>query len=265
MTLPTITELRNMIDSVNNLKIVNKTSDQGNKELELIICEISNKLQMDLKIKDPKNLIELLERKIVELRSSLEYWNPEVYKKNAEENILMIKETIDDIDFAERKIMVCGRAVDTHPDFKPRFSTPTTNIDSNLYIIVDHDPGYKQYITRSGNYAVCLIVHPSISKKILELGGKIYWFSPDYMNYEIPKLSLGEVHRGNSGLAAINLASYLKAKFILLSGIRLSEKYEQFLLGKDLIFEQITHRGSKIFSLDGIIAEKVSYLDWCKL
>jgi hypothetical protein len=265
MTMLTITELRNLIENVSNLKIVHKTSNQGNKELELIIHEISNKLQMDLKIKDPKNIIELLERKIVELKNSPEYWNPEVYKKNAEENTMMVKETIDDIDFAEQKVMVCGRAVDTHPDFWPRFSTPTTNIDSNLYVIVDHDPGYKQYITRRGNYAVCLIVHPCIPKKILELGGKIYWFSPDYMNYEIPKLSLGEVHHGNSGLAAINLASYLKAKFILLSGIRLSEKYEQFLLGKNLIFEQIAQRGSKIFSLDGVIAEKLSYLDWCKL
>lgn len=265
MTLPTVTELRNLIDDVNNLKNVNKSDNQENSELELIIHEISNKLQMDLKIKDPTDIIKLLEIKISELKNSPEYWNPKVYKKNAEENILMVKETIDDIDFAEHKVMVCGRAVDTHPDYKPRFSTPTTNIDSDLYVIADHDPGYKQYITRKGNYAVCLIVHPGIPKKILELGGKIYWFSPDYMNYKIPKLSLGETHRGNSGLAAINLASYLKAKFILLSGIRLSEKYEQFLLGKNLVFEQVAQRGSKVFSLDGVIAEKLSYPDWCKL
>jgi len=265
MTVPTITELRNLIEDVNNLKIVNKSNTQKNKEFELIRHEISNKLQMDLQADDLENVIELLERKIAELKNSPEYWNPLVYKKNAEENMMMVKETIDDIDFTEQKVMVCGRAVDVHPDFWPRFSTPTTNIDSNMYVIVDHDPGYKQYITRRGNYAICLIVHPAIPKKILELEGKIYWFSPDYMNYEIPKLSLGEIHRGNSGLTAINLASYLKAKFILLSGIRLSEKYEQFLLGKNLIFEQITQRGSKIFSLDGAIAEKLSYLDWCKL
>ncbi|HMK32146.1 MAG TPA: hypothetical protein VK431_00815, partial [Nitrosopumilaceae archaeon] len=260
MTMLTITELRNLIENVNNLKIVNKINNQGNKEFELIIHEISNKLQMNLPVDNLENVIELLEKKIVELKNSPEYWNPLVYKKNAEENIMLVKETIDDIDFAERKVMICGRAIDTHPDFWPRFSTPTTNIDSNLYVIVDHDPGYKQYITRRGNYAICLIVHPYIPKKILELGGKIYWFSPDYMNYKIPKLSLGEVHRGNSGLAAINLASYLKAKFILLSGIRLSEKYEQFLLGKNLVFEQITQRGGKIFSLDGVIAEKLSFL-----
>lgn len=265
MTIPTITELRNLIEKMNNLQIVNKTNNNENKEFELIVRELSNKLQINLKINDHKNIVNLLERKIDELKNSPEYWNPEVYKKNAEDNIIMVKETIDDIVFTEQKVMICGRGVYRHPSFYPRFSTPTTNIDSDLYVISDHDPGYEQYITRKGNYAICLIVHPCIPKKILKLGGKIYWFSPDYMNYKLPKLSLGEIHRGNSGLTAINLASYLKAKFILLSGIRLSEKYEQFLLGKTIIFEQVTKRGSKIFSLDGVIAEEMSFTDWCKL
>ncbi len=261
----TIVDLRNLITKVNHVKNISKKDIKSNTELFNSLQDDLKKAKIVFENNDLETVLDLLKNKVVQLQQSPDYWNPDIYKKNAKENMAMVKKTIDDIDFTERKIMVCGRSVDTHPDFLPRFSTPTTNIESNLYITVDHDPIYEQYITRKGDYAICLIVDPVVPKRILELGGQIFWFSPEYMDYGIPKLSLGEVHKGNSGLAAINLASYLKAKFILISGIQLSEKYEKFLLGKNIIFKEIEQRGSKIFSLDGVLAEKITYANWCAL
>lgn len=194
-----------------------------------------------------------------------DYWNPEIYKINSEYNIKNVDYTIADIEFNKTKVMICGRGEFSHPNFHPRFSTPTTNIDSELYVTVDHDPNYVNYITRKGCYVLSLIVDPVIAKKILKMGGKIFWFSPDYFNFDIPKIIPGKFPIGNSGLSAISLASYLKVKFILLSGIQLTRKYNQYLDGKEIVFDNVTNSGTKIFSLDGVLAEKLSYDDWCNL
>ena len=189
------------------------------------------------------------------------YWETDAYKKNADMNINSVENTINDLKFNERKIMVCGRGEAAHPDFFPRFATPTTDIDSNLYVTVDHSPAYTRFITRKGDYALCLIVHPNVAEKIRSMGGKIYWFSPEYFNYDIPQITFAR----NSGLAAVALALHFNVKFILLSGINLTGQYSQFIKGAKIIFEQAKQNGTQIFSLNGILAKQITYEEWCKL
>ena len=196
---------------------------------------------------------------------SSNYWNYEIYKKNSEINLKSIENTIDDLQFESKKFLLCGRGNDEHPDFRPKFSTPTTNIDSELYSTVDHDPKYAEYITRKGNYALSLIVDPLIPKKIIDLGGKVFWFSPDYFKNDLPKIICGKFPRGNSGLTLISLASYFGATSILLSGIKLTGQYSQFLSSKDLIFDDVRKKNCNIFSIDGKLSKHISFTDWCEL
>ncbi len=192
-----------------------------------------------------------------------EYWNPSFFYKNAEINLKKVKNTISDLKINYEKIMVCGRAVDSHPNFYPRFSTTSTDIESKLYVLVDHTFFQKNSIKRNGNYALSIIVHPLSAQKIESIGGKIFWFSPEYLENSLPKIVSGKFPRDNSGLATISLASFFGAKQILLSGINLSNKiYEQFIDGKDIVFSKICKNGAKIFSLDGVLAEKISFDDW---
>ena len=188
-----------------------------------------------------------------------------VYRKNSEDNIPKIKQSIDDLEFDFDKIMVCGRGSDRHPDFHPRFSTTSTDIDSDLYVLVDHDISSLRWIKREGNYALSTIVHPSVVEKIEALGGKIFWFSPEYFDCDLPKIITGKYPRGNSGLATISLAAYFGVKNILLSGISFSEKmYDQFLEGKDMVFSNLKNDGVKLYSLDGILAEKIGFEEWSR-
>lgn len=197
---------------------------------------------------------------------SKEYWNPELLKTNAEYNINKVERTISDFYSRPKKIMVCGRGTDKHPDFHPRFSTTSTDIESELYVLVDHTYYGKNTILRKGNYAISLIVHPLVPEKIKNVGGKIFWFSPDYLQNNLPKIKSGKYPKENSGLAAIALASYFGAENILLSGINLTTStYGQFLEGKDIVFTNVFNRGAKIFSLDGILAEEITYEKWCKI
>lgn len=192
-----------------------------------------------------------------------EYWNPINLYKNAQTNSKNIQFTIDDLDFNYDKIMVCGRGSDKHPNFHPRFSTTSTNIDSELYVLVDHTFYQKQSINRNGKYALSIIVHPLVVQKIENLGGKIFWFSPEYLENDIPKIVSGKIPKENSGLATISLASFFGAKKILLSGINFSNTiYEQFNLGKDIVFSNIRNNGTEIFSLDGILAKKMTIEEW---
>lgn len=200
----------------------------------------------------------------MEINSS-NYWDHRIYEENAEINLKSIENIIDDLKFNSEKFVICGRGNNAHPDFTPKFSTPTSNIDSELYSTVDHDPRYVDYITRKGNYALSLIVDPSVPKKILELGGKVFWFSPDYFNNDLPKIISGKFPRGNSGLTLISLASYFGAKSILLSGIKLTGQYSQFLSSKDLIFKDVMKKNCNIYSLDGILCKQISFSTWCKL
>jgi len=194
------------------------------------------------------------------------YWNPVIFKNNARINIKNVVTTINDLKFNEQKILVCGRRESSHPDFFPKFSTPTTNVESTLYVTVDHDPHYVEYITRKGNYALSLIVDPTVAKKISDIGGKIFWFSHEFLDDDLPKILCGKSLKSNSGLAAISLASYFGAKSILLSGITLSEKiYHQFHEGKKIVFENINTRRTKIFSLDGVLAKQLKFDDWCSM
>ena len=193
------------------------------------------------------------------------YWDRSVYQKNSEDNIPKIKHTVDDLEFKFDKIMVCGRGSDSHPDFHPRFSTTSTDIDSDLYVLVDHSALSLRWIKRGGNYALSTIVHPSVVEKIEALGGKIFWFSPEYFDCDLPKIITGKYPRGNSGLATISLAAYFGVKNILLSGISFSEKmYDQFLEGKDMVFSNLKNDGVKLYSLDGILAEKIGFEEWRK-
>ena len=193
------------------------------------------------------------------------YWDRSVYQKNSEDNIPKIKQSIDDLEFKFDKIMVCGRGSDSHPDFHPRFSTTSTDIDSDLYVLVDHSALSLRWIKRGGNYALSTIVHPSVVEKIEALGGKIFWFSPEYFDCDLPKIITGKYPRGNSGLATISLAAYFGVKNILLSGISFSEKmYDQFLEGKDMVFSNIKNDGVRLFSLDGVLAEKIGFEEWRK-
>lgn len=189
-------------------------------------------------------------------------WNPKFYQ-NAEINIKKVKSTINDLDFNYNKIMVCGKGTDSHPNFDPRFSTTSADIESELYVLVDHTLLNKGSIKRNGNYALSLIVHPLVVKKIENLGGKIFWFSPEYLENDLPKIIAGKHPRENSGLATISLASFFGAKKILLSGINFTNRiYEQYQGGKDVVFSSIHNNGGKIFSLDGILAEKISIEEW---
>ena len=193
------------------------------------------------------------------------YWDRSVYQKNSEDNIPKIKQSIDDLEFKFDKIMVCGRGSDSHPDFHPRFSTTSTDIDSDLYVLVDHSALSLRWIKRGGNYALSTIVHPSVVEKIEALGGKIFWFSPEYFDCDLPKIITGKYPRGNSGLATISLAAYFGVKNILLSGISFSEKmYDQFLEGKDMVFSNLKNDGVKLYSLDGILAEKIGFEEWSR-
>lgn len=187
---------------------------------------------------------------------------PEKIKEYAETNIKNIKKTICDLSFNSNKILICGRGEDTHPQFSPRFTTPSTMIESDLYVTVDHHPPKKEYFTKKGKYALSLIVHPDVPKKILDLGGDIFWFSPQYLNNNLPKIISGLYTMDNSGLAAISLANYFRANSILLSGIKLNNMYTKFLEGKDLVFKTILKNNCKIFSLDGIIATQITFNDW---
>jgi len=194
-----------------------------------------------------------------------DYWNPKIYEENVKINLKSVETSINDLNFNSKKFLVCGRGNNNHPNFIPTFSTPTTDIDSDLFCTVDHDPKYVDYITRKGNYALSLIVNPLIPKKILELGGKIFWFSPDYFKNDLPKINSGDFPIGNSGLTLFSLASFFDAKFILSSGITLTGEYSQFLPSKKLIFEQILQKNCKIHSLDGILSEQISFTTWCEL
>ena len=193
------------------------------------------------------------------------YWDRSVYQKNSEDNIPKIKHTVDDLEFKFDKIMVCGRGSDSHPDFHPRFSTTSTDIDSDLYVLVDHSALSLRWIKRGGNYALSTIVHPSVVEKIEALGGKIFWFSHEYFDCDLPKIITGKYPRGNSGLATISLAAYFGVKNILLSVISFSEKmYDQFLEGKDMVFSNLKNDGVRLFSLDGVLAEKIGFEEWRK-
>ena len=75
-----------------------------------------------------------------------------------------------------------------------------------------------------------------VAEKILSIGGKIFWFSSEEIETDIPKIVYGEFPKGNSGLAAIAIASYLNTKLICLSGIKLTGQYEQFIPGKNKVF-----------------------------
>ena len=191
--------------------------------------------------------------------------SPELVKIYSEINIKNVKNTIDDLSFNTKKILVCGRGENTHPEFTPRFATPSTMMKSDLYVTVDHHPPKKEYFTRPGKYALSLIVHPDVPKKILELGGEIFWFSPQYLKNNLPKIRSGVLTSDNSGLAAISLASYFKAKNILLSGIKLSGRYQKFQKSKKLVFEFIYENNVEIFSLDGELGEKISIEEWYKI
>jgi len=193
------------------------------------------------------------------------YWNPEYYLENSEINKKYVENTINDLNISEKKVMICGRGEKLHPDFHPRFSTPTTNLESELYITTDHDPNYVDYINKKGVYALSLIVDPILAEKIRNIGGKIYWFSTMEIKSDIPNLLCGEFPKENSGLAAISLAAYLGIKSILLSGIKFTDSYDQFLTGKDMVFQKIQKQGVKIYSLDGLIASKISFDDWCEV
>ena len=58
------------------------------------------------------------------------YWNPEYYLENSEINKKYVENTINDLNISEKKVMICGRGEKLHPDFHPRFSTPTTKLSS---------------------------------------------------------------------------------------------------------------------------------------
>jgi hypothetical protein len=187
---------------------------------------------------------------------------PKNIKAHSEVNIENVKKTIHDLSFDSKKILICGRGENIHPEFTPRFTTPSTMIKSDLYVTVDHHPPKKEYFTKKGKYALSLIVHPDVPKKILELGGEIFWFSPQYLENDLPKIISGLYTMDNSGLCAISLANYFNANSILLSGIKLINMYEKFLEGKDLVFQTVLKNNSKIFSLDGILAEQITFDDW---
>jgi hypothetical protein len=259
----TIADIRNLLSKVHTIE-ENMHHTDPNFLLDTK-KEILQKMNLKFEFENLRQIKEKLEKDIETIKSSSDYWNTDLYKENAENNSKCVMDAIDDIDFSSDKVMICGRGTNSHPDFFPRFSTPTTNIDSTLYVTVDHDPAYADFITRKGNYAVCLIVDPLVPKKITEVGGKIYWFSPDFLNYDIPKISIGKIPRGNSGLAAISLASYLKVKSILLSGIKFTDHYKQFIDGQKLVFDYVSESGSKIYSLDGILAEQLTIEQWNRL
>jgi hypothetical protein len=189
------------------------------------------------------------------------YWDTEDYRKNAEDNLKYVKNTIDDLKFKFTKVVVCGRGTSTHPNFTPLFSTPTSNIESTLYVTVDHSPAYTRFLTRKGDYALSLIVHPKVREKLESMNCNIFWFSPEYLENSLPKINFGK----NSGLAGISLAAYFKMKYILLSGINLTGQYEQFLEHSKIIFEEIEKQGIKIFSLTGNLSKNISFEEWCKL
>jgi len=195
-----------------------------------------------------------------------EYWNPKYFYENAEINIKKIENTINDIKFEHKKIMVCGRAIGDHPKYHPRFSTTSAEIQSELYVLVDHTFLKKKSIKRNGNYALSVIVHPLVVQKIETLGGKIFWFSPEYLKNDLPKIVSGKFPKENSGLATISLASFFGAEKILLSGISLTHKnYTQFLDGKEIVFSNILKDKKEIFSLDGVLAKKIGFEEWCKI
>jgi len=190
-----------------------------------------------------------------------DYWNTDAYKENSNENLKYVKKTIDDLKFSSSKVMICGRGTSFHPNFNPVFSTPTTNIESTLYVTVDHSPAYTRFLTRKGDYALSIIVHPKVREKLESMNCNIFWFSPEYLDNSLPKINFGK----NSGLAGISLAAYFNANYILLSGINLTGQYEQFLEQSKTIFENIEKQGTKIFSLTGNLSKKILFEDWCKL
>ena len=116
---------------------------------------------------------------------SIDNITPELVKTFSELNIKNVENTIANLSFDSKKILVCGRGEDIHPEFIPRFTTPSTMIESDLYVTVDHHPPKKEYFTKKGKYALSLIVHPNVPKKILELGGEIFWFSPQYLDNDL--------------------------------------------------------------------------------
>ena len=189
----------------------------------------------------------------------------ELIATHSEINIKNVEKTIDDLQFTQEKILVCGTGTSSHPKFNPRFVTPSAMIQADLYVTVDHHKPKKEYFTKKGNYALSLIVHPDVPKKILELNGEIFWFSPQYLKNDLPKIISGVITMDNSGLASISLASYFNAKSILLSGIKLTDSYTKFLEGRKLVFANASRNKSKIFSLDGVLATKTTFDKWSKL
>ena len=189
------------------------------------------------------------------------HFETDIYLRNAKMNIKNVKHTIADLNFQSDKVVICGRGSGDHPDFRPRFSTPTTNIDSEIYVVVDHSPHYTRFINKTGNYALSLIVNPELPKKILSEGGKIYWFSTEYLEDDIPRIRFER----NSGIAAISLANYFHVKYVLLSGMTLDGQYAEFFEGGRSVIMEVESRGTKVFTIHGNLTKKITFNEWCQL
>ena len=83
---------------------------------------------------------------------------PELITTHSEINIKNVEKTIDDLEFTQEKILVCGRGT-SHPEFNPRFATPSAMIQADLYVTLDHHKPKKEYFTKKGK--LCCIVNSS--------------------------------------------------------------------------------------------------------
>ena len=53
---------------------------------------------------------------------------PELVNTHSEVNIKNVEKTVNDLQFSEEKILVCGTGASSHPEFNPRFVTPSAMI-----------------------------------------------------------------------------------------------------------------------------------------
>ena len=56
---------------------------------------------------------------------------PELVNTHSEINIKNVEKTIDDLQFTQEKILVCGTGASSHPKFNPRFVTPSAMIQAD--------------------------------------------------------------------------------------------------------------------------------------
>ena len=77
---------------------------------------------------------------------------------------------------------------------------------------------------------------------------------------------IGICNLGSGSLCQLKVERGSFNKIRTLPSLNFSDKiYKQFLGGKEIVFSNLLNNGVEIFSLDGILAKKITFEKWCKI